>query len=89
MLRHEELSSKVIGAAIEVHREIGPGLLESAYEACLCRELSLCKIGFEKQVPLPLDYKGHQARLRVSDGRACRKDNRRGNQMRGRVGPGA
>jgi GxxExxY protein len=48
----------VIGCAIEVHRALGPGLLESAYEICLCRELSLRKIQFECQRPLPVTYKG-------------------------------
>jgi GxxExxY protein len=49
-----ELSNRVIGAAIEVHRQLGPGLLESAYEACLCRELLLRNVPFERQVPLPV-----------------------------------
>jgi GxxExxY protein len=53
-----ELSKRVIGAAIEVHRQLGPGLLESAYEACLCHELALHSIPFERQVPLPVLYKG-------------------------------
>ena len=53
-----ELSKLVIGAAIEVHRHLGPGLLESTYEACLCRELELRGIAFECQVPLPVHYKG-------------------------------
>jgi GxxExxY protein len=53
-----ELSKLVIGAAIEVHRALGPGLLESAYETCLCRELTLREIPFAKQVPLPVHYKG-------------------------------
>jgi GxxExxY protein len=57
-LELEELSSAVIGAAIEVHRELGPGLLESAYEACLGHELALRQIAFERQVPLPVSYKG-------------------------------
>jgi GxxExxY protein len=56
--RANELSRIVIGAAIEVHRALGPGLLESAYEACLCRELTVREIPFQKQVPLPLVYKG-------------------------------
>ena len=51
-----EISNSVIGAAIEVHRHLGPGLLESAYEACLCRELSLRNIPFERQVPLLVVY---------------------------------
>jgi GxxExxY protein len=57
-LLHEELTEGVIGAAIEVHRALGPGLLESAYEECLCHELHLRKINFERQVPLPVEYKG-------------------------------
>jgi GxxExxY protein len=57
-LLHEELTERVIGSAIEVHRALGPGLLESAYEECLCHELHLRGIGFERQVPLPVEYKG-------------------------------
>jgi GxxExxY protein len=57
-LLHEELTEKIIGAAIEVHRALGPGLLESAYEECLCRELNLRELSFERQVPLPVEYKG-------------------------------
>ena len=53
-----ELTHEVIGAAIEVHRKIGPGLLESAYRKCLGRELFLRGIKFEKEYPLPLEYKG-------------------------------
>jgi GxxExxY protein len=53
-----KLSSKIIGAAIEVHQILGPGLLESAYEECLCKELSLRGISYERQKPLPLEYKG-------------------------------
>lgn len=52
------LSHEIIGAAIEVHRALGPGLLESAYEDCLAHELSLRRIPFRRQVPLPLTYKG-------------------------------
>ena len=52
------LTKSVIGAAIEVHRALGPGLLESAYEICFCRELSLQEIRFQRQVPIPLEYKG-------------------------------
>ncbi len=55
---HEELTSKIIGAGIEVHRCLGPGLLESAYEECLCHELSLQGIRFERQRPLAVLYKG-------------------------------
>jgi len=53
-----KLSKEIIGAAIEVHRELGPGLLESAYEECLCHELYLRNVTFERQVLLPLHYKG-------------------------------
>jgi len=48
----------IIGAAIEVHKHLGPGLLESTYEECLCEELSLRKIPFKRQVALPVVYKG-------------------------------
>ncbi len=63
--RHREIedgkdprTSPIIGAAIEVHRNLGPGLLESAYEECLCHELHLRGLDFKRQVPLPLLYKG-------------------------------
>src|SRR6476646_7263948 len=48
----------VIGAALDVHRALGPGLLESTYELCLCRELSIRGIPFERQIPIPVEYKG-------------------------------
>jgi GxxExxY protein len=48
----------IIGAAIEVHRHLGPGLLESAYEECLCHELHLRGIDFRRQVDIPVEYKG-------------------------------
>jgi GxxExxY protein len=54
------LTEKIIGAAIEVHKVLGPGLLESAYEGCLAHELSLANIFFERQVPLPVSYKSLQ-----------------------------
>jgi GxxExxY protein len=53
-----EITHAVIGAAIEVHRQLGPGLLESAYLECLSRELVLRGIPFEREKPLPLEYKG-------------------------------
>ena len=56
--RLNDLSEKIIGAAIEVHREIGPGLLESAYEECLCFEIRQRGVSLERQVPLPVCYKG-------------------------------
>jgi GxxExxY protein len=52
------LSKRVIGAAIEVHRHLGPGLLESAYQAGLAEELRYLQIPFQEQVPLPLTYRG-------------------------------
>ena len=58
MLYLEDLTEKIIGAAIEVHRTLGPGLLESAYQECLARELTLRKVPFEKEKNLPVEYKG-------------------------------
>jgi GxxExxY protein len=68
MLQHEgtqdtkasalALSHEVIVAAIEVHRFLGPGLLESVYEAALCRELRLRSMAVERQIDLPVSYKG-------------------------------
>lgn len=58
-MRINQITEAIIGAAIEVHRALGPGLLESAYEECLCYELDLRKISFERQQPLPVEYKGH------------------------------
>lgn len=52
------ITRDVIGAGIAVHRALGPGLLESAYQECLCQELLLRGIPFERQVPLPLEYRG-------------------------------
>ena len=57
-MEFDELSSRVIGCALEVHRELGPGLLESTYEQCLAHELKLNGIRFELQHPLPVEYKG-------------------------------
>jgi GxxExxY protein len=54
----DELSNKVIGCALEVHRELGPGLLESAYQQCLCYELSKLGIIFTIEQPFPVIYKG-------------------------------
>lgn len=58
MLLEERLTEQIIGSAIEVHRELGPGLLESAYEECLCHELHLRNLAFQRQVDLPVAYKG-------------------------------
>jgi GxxExxY protein len=53
-----KLSYEIIGAALEVHRMLGPGLLESSYRKCLYRELFIRQIPFQRELPLPLDYKG-------------------------------
>jgi len=58
--RIEEAAKKVIGAAIEVHRQLGPGYLESVYEEALGVELTLRGIPFARQVGFALDYKGHK-----------------------------
>jgi len=54
----DPITEQIIGAAIEVHRALGPGLLESAYEECLCHELKLRGLAFRRQVDLPVMYKG-------------------------------
>jgi GxxExxY protein len=65
--RHREIENEkdprtaaIIGAAVEIHRQLGPGLLESAYEQCLCHELHLRGLPFRCQVDLPVSYKGLQ-----------------------------
>ena len=58
MLEEKELTEQIIGACIEVHKEVGPGLLESAYEHFLCHELSLRGLQVARQVKLPVVYKG-------------------------------
>jgi GxxExxY protein len=57
-MREEELTERIIASAIEVHRELGPGLLESVYEECFCRELTSAGLRFERQPELPIKYKG-------------------------------
>jgi len=57
-LIHQDLTRKILGAAIEVHKALGPGLLESVYEACLCHEFTLRNISFKRQPPVPVNYKG-------------------------------
>jgi GxxExxY protein len=57
-MEHHKITEQIIGAAIEVHRALGPGLLESAYEECLCHELALRDVPFQRQYPLPVVYKG-------------------------------
>jgi len=56
-IKFDDLSNKVLGCAIEMHRELGPGLLESTYEQCLAYELNRAKIPFQLQVELPVEYK--------------------------------
>jgi GxxExxY protein len=58
MLMHQELTSRIIGLAIEVHRTVGPGLLESVYNECLSDELAQAGIRFQREVPVPVTYKG-------------------------------
>jgi GxxExxY protein len=58
VLIEQALTQRIIGLAIEVHRNIGRGLLESVYEQCLCFELRQANIPFERQVPVPVTYKG-------------------------------
>jgi GxxExxY protein len=52
-----EITREIIGAAIEVHKQLGPGLLESAYEECLAHELQLRNLRVERQIPVPVVYK--------------------------------
>ena len=59
-MHENEITKAVIAAAIEVHRHLGPGLMESTYEECLCRELLLRNLKFERQVSIPVKYKGVQ-----------------------------
>ncbi len=54
----EDITQIIIAAAMEVHRHLGPGLLESAYEECMCRELAIRETPWARQVALPLEYKG-------------------------------
>lgn len=57
-MEHRELSNKVIGLAIEVHKTVGPGLLEHVYQTCLCLELEAAGIPFRREVSVPVVYKG-------------------------------
>jgi GxxExxY protein len=66
MLLARELTERVIGLAIEVHRLTGPGMLESVYEGCLCHELQQAEIVFHRQVGIPVIYKGVPKPLRIS-----------------------
>jgi GxxExxY protein len=64
MLMAGDLTERIIGLAIEVHRHTGPGLLESVYEQCLCHELRQADIPFDRQVAIPVIYK----KIQISDG---------------------
>ena len=72
-VKFDELSNKVLGCALEVHRQLGPGLLESAYEQCLAYELNRANFPFKVQVELPVEYKqikldcGYRMDLLVDD----------------------
>ena len=72
-MKFDPLSNQVIGCAIEVHRNLGPGLLESTYEECLAYELSQASIPFKLQLPIPVEYKavkldcGYRLDLLVDD----------------------
>jgi GxxExxY protein len=57
--RINSISERVIGCAIEVHKQLGPGLLESVYESALCVELQLAGLQYQQQVPVSVSYKGH------------------------------
>jgi GxxExxY protein len=64
MLKAREITDAIIGAAIEVHRHLGPGCLESSYEACLCHELRMRGFAVRSQAKLPIEYKG----LKLAEG---------------------
>jgi GxxExxY protein len=63
MLEHRDLTERVIGLAIEVHRTVGPGLLKSLYTECLCLELQQANIAFQHEVMMPVAYKGTPIRM--------------------------
>lgn len=71
-MEHEELAGKIMGAAIRVHRELGPGYLESIYEEALCIELAAIGLKFSRQIPVEIQYRGrcvgaHRLDLLVED----------------------
>ncbi len=84
-----QVTQAVIGAAIEVHKALGPGLLESAYEQCLCRDLELRGVSFQRQRPVPLEYKGIELKCGDSRRPAGRDVGRRRDQggHQDRAGP--
>ena len=62
-LLYKDITGKIVDCAVKVHKQLGPGLLESAYEECLYQELSECGVSSIKQVPMPLIYKGRKLDL--------------------------
>lgn len=64
-MTENELAKMVVHLGLKVHRALGPGLLESVYEECLCHELEKNKIDFKRQVMLPIHYDGHQLDTRL------------------------
>lgn len=62
-MKENEISGVIIGAAIEVHKNLGPGLLESVYEHCLAHELAKLGVNFLRQHPIPVIYKGESIEL--------------------------
>jgi len=67
MLEYEELTGRIIGAAIEVHKELGPGFLEALYENALCVEMRRRKLPFDRQVSIPVLYRGTEIGLHRLD----------------------
>jgi len=57
-LQYRNLTDQILAAAVEVHRNLGPGLLESAYRSCLCRQFELAGLSVDVEVPIPVEYKG-------------------------------
>jgi hypothetical protein len=82
MLRHAELTRRVIGLAIEVHRTVGPGLLESVYNECLADELEQAGIPFQREVVAPVVYKNKTLGARISCGYFRREHDSSENQGR-------
>jgi GxxExxY protein len=62
-MHENDLATKIIGASIEVHKKLGPGLLESTYETCLVHELRLINLDVKQQIALPVIYKGVKLRI--------------------------
>ena len=65
-MNENDISRQIIGAAIEVHKYLGPGLLESAYSSCLARELDMQGLNYTKETPLDITYKGEKLMLDIA-----------------------